>query len=65
MQTIKQVRICLSDRESTKVSTETPGGAAGTVEKTEAKFFMQSQGENHCTKNELNLLSKNSNGNMA
>ena len=43
-------------------SSETLGGAAETAGKTEAKFFMWGWGKNHCTKNEPNLLSKNSIG---
>ena len=32
------------------------------VEKIQAKFFMRGREKNHCTKNELNRLSKNSIG---
>ena len=42
-----------------EVSAETLGGAAEIVQKIDAKFFMWGWGKNHCTKNELNLLSKN------
>ena len=43
-------------------SEETLGGVAETVQKIEAKFFVRGCGKNHCTKNELNILSKNSIG---
>ena len=45
-----------------EVSVETPRGWAETNEKIVAKFFMQGQRKNHCTKNKLNLLGKNSIG---
>ena len=51
--------------EKQEGSAETPGGAEEIGQKIEAKFFMRGWGKNHLTKNELNLLSKNSIGKYA
>ena len=48
------------ERKQLDESEENSRGGEENVENIEAKFFIQVWGKNHCTKNELNLLSKNS-----
>ena len=60
MQTGKKSWPWISDTKNTQVPVETPGSAAGTVEKPKLNYSYKAEEKIIVKKNELNLLSRNS-----